>query len=143
MEPKIIIGKQFVPAVLPLLEAARESVKIIVYDWRLRMNDPLHPVSVFTSALVRAAERGVEVRALVSNEMVRRELMQYGLKVKMLYNEKLVHAKVLLVDDRLAVVGSHNYSQSAFTMNLEVSLAVDLLSQENELTAYFNRLWPL
>jgi len=52
-----------------------------------------------------------------------------------------VHAKMLLIDNRIAVVGSHNLTKMGLTKNLEISLAVTFDNPQNELVAYFQNLW--
>ncbi len=141
--PKVLIGSEFVDASCVLLSRARESVDIVVYDWRVGIGHTSEPVKQFTNAVAGARLRGCKVRVLVNNDGVREYLSRLGLECKRLYSASLVHAKMLLIDRQIAVVGSHNYTQGAFTMNLEVSLAVDLGDTDNELAAYFDRIWPL
>ena len=143
METQIIIGKEFVDKVIPIIEKATTSIKVIVYDWRLYPNDPSHPVSRLVLALKGAVERNVDVQVLLSNDAVRQQLSAFGFDCKRLYSDKLVHAKMMLIDDRYAIIGSHNYTQNAFQMNLELSVALDLFTPENELRDYFNNIWPL
>lgn len=142
-ETKALIGAAFCDEVIKLVDAAVLSVKVIMFDWRLYPNQPSHPVSKLVTALVAARRRGVCVQVLLSNAEVRRELSQLGFECKAIYSSKLVHAKVMLVDDVVAIVGSHNYTQNAFTMNLEVSLVAYFNTTENDLKLYFDRLWPL
>ena len=143
MDTQIIIGKEFVNKVVPLIERAKESIKIIVFDWRLYQHDPSNPVSKLVLALKGAIERGVRVQVLLSNDLVRAQLSTLGFECKRLYSDKLVHAKIMLIDDRVAVIGSHNYTQNAFQMNLEVSVALDLYTRDNDLKEYFDHIWPL
>lgn len=140
-EPQIIIGKAFIEKVIPLVVAAKESIDIIIYEMRLRPGDDEHPVSVLALALKDAKERGVKVRALVSSPAVKAHLEGYTLEAKILYTPKLMHAKMMLIDNVVAIVGSHNYTQSAFASNIEISLSVRLSSAKNELVDYFKNLW--
>lgn len=142
-EPKVIIGKKYLDVVIPLLAAARHSIEIIIYEVRLREKIPTHEVSLLLRALQDAAQRGVRVRAIVGNALIAERLRAYGLEAKTLHTGKLMHAKVVLIDRYIAVVGSHNFTQSAFRSNLEVSLAVEFSLQGNDLGLYFDRLWGL
>lgn len=140
-DTQIIIGKEYIEKVIPLIVAARETIEIIIYEMRLRPGDDEHPVSVLALALKDAKERGVTVRALVSSPAVKAHLEQYTLDARILYTPKLMHAKMMLIDSVVAIVGSHNYTQSAFASNIEISLSVTLPSPENELASYFKNLW--
>ncbi len=143
MIPEIIIGSEFPEKVIPLIKNARTSIKIIVFDWRLYADQPAHSVSRFVLALKDACERNVNIQVLLSNDAVRKQLSAFGFQCKSLYSSKLIHAKILLIDETLAIIGSHNYTQNAFENNLEVSVCVDLQTRENELNKFFDRVWPL
>ncbi len=85
--------------------------------------------------LCRAVERGVEVRILVpgkkSDHMVTRstsrggygQLLKAGARV-FEYQPAMIHAKILIIDEVWAVVGSTNFDYRSFGINDEVNLAV-------------------
>ena len=100
-----------------------------------------HPVTKLLNSLKAARERGVQVRVLHMHEPTAKVLSDFGFEVKRVYTRKLMHCKMMLIDGRYAIVGSHNYTLSAFTENLEVSIAVDLMNEENELQAFFTNRW--
>ncbi len=141
--PEIIIGADFLKKVTPLIESAKQTIKIIVYDWRLYQDAPNHPVMKFVQALQAAQRRGVSVQILIRNADIQRQLRQCGFDCKILYSGKLIHAKMMLIDDEIAVIGSHNYTFSGFTQNLEISLAVCLGTDFNDLSVYFRNLWSV
>lgn len=142
-EPTVVIGKKYIEKVVPLITAARQSIDIIIYEVRLRPTIPTHPVSVLLRSLQDAATRGVRIRALVGNAFIAEELARYGIVAKTLHSQKLMHAKVVLLDNCVAVIGSHNFTQSAFTSNLEVSVVVQFAAAENDLSTYFKNLWGI
>ena len=82
-------------------------------------------------ALVIAVRRGVDVRVLSperSNHALSdfasasclRDLGSAGVSIRRF--DKMLHAKTLLVDDRLAVVGSANFDMRSLFLNFEVAL---------------------
>ena len=85
--------------------------------------------------LCRAVERGVKIRILVpgraSDHMVTRStsrggygpLLRAGAEVYE-YQPAMIHAKVLVVDELWAVVGSTNFDNRSFGINDEVNLAL-------------------
>jgi cardiolipin synthase len=84
--------------------------------------------------LVRAVQRGVEVTVinpgrksdhLLTRRSSRRlygELLQAGVRI-FEYRPAMIHAKVLLVDEKWSVVGSTNFDNRSFGLNDEVNLA--------------------
>ncbi|MFH0835937.1 MAG: phospholipase D family protein [Candidatus Micrarchaeota archaeon] len=104
-----------------LIGSAQESVWVEMY---LFTNTNLR------KALLDAAGRGVEVRVLLeprvdSNFETARFLSERGISVKWAPREfKLVHSKFVVVDGERVLVGSHNWSHSAWVDNREASVIV-------------------
>ena len=138
-----IIGKDFPKKVTPLIGKAVKSIDIIVYDWRWYPHDPGASVQLFNQAIVRAVRRGVKVRAIVNNDEIARVLKEVGCEARRLRIESLVHCKFMVIDEGLAITGSHNYTQSAFQKNLEVSVIFDDMGMVVSLKNYFNNLWGI
>ena len=139
--PSLLIGPKYVAGVVPLIADAKRTIDIIIFDWRLYSTQLNHPVTKLTSALTKAVARGVRVRMLGANALTRAQLQGMGIKTKALYATKLVHAKVMCIDGNLAILGSHNFTQSAFSRNLEVSLVADLGAAAAQFQQYFDNLW--
>jgi len=141
MEPVAIIANEFPKVVIPLIESAVHSINIIVFDWRWYPTINGSLVTKFNQAICQAAKDGVEVRCLVNNEGVKSRLLAAGCEAKLLHSKKLLHTKILIVDDVKVVIGSHNYTQSAFGANEEASVLVTMPNSDNSFKKYFNALW--
>lgn len=136
-----IIGKEFPRKVIPLIEKAERSIDIIVFDWRWYPQDPGAQVQLFNQAIVRATRRRVRVRVVTSNREIVKTLNEFGCEAKKVLTGKLVHCKMMLIDGRLVIIGSHNYTQSAFQMNLEVSVILTDFEGINQLNTFFINLF--
>jgi phosphatidylserine/phosphatidylglycerophosphate/cardiolipin synthase-like enzyme len=136
-----IIGKEFPKKVIPLIEEAKKSIKIIVFDWRWYPHDPANPVQLFNQALVRAKRRGVDIKVLTNMSDIISILNNLGIEARKLTSKNLLHAKVMIIDDEILIIGSHNYTQSAFTMNLEVSIIIKDQQEISRVINYFNNLY--
>ncbi len=142
-EPLPIISKDFPSVVVPLIELTTKSIDVVVFDWRFYKNDPACAVSLFNSAIARAVSRGVTVRCLVQNDGVVENLKRVGCDARKLHSKRILHTKLLILDKKRVIIGSHNYTQHAFTSNHEASICVELKSEENALVQYFNNLFGL
>lgn len=136
-----IIGKEFPKKVIPLIEQAKTSIDIVVFDWRWYPQDPGNPVQLFNQAIVRACRRGVKVRVIANNNEIISTLKSLGVQAKKLLTKNLVHSKLMLIDGETAIMGSHNYTQSAFTMNFEVSTILKGREELQRFVDYFNNLF--
>lgn len=142
-EPLPIISKDFPSVVIPLIDSAKYAIDIVVFDWRFYKNDPANVVSQFNTAIARAVRRGVSVRCLVQSANVVNDLKQIGCWAKKLESVRILHTKLLIIDKKRIIIGSHNYTQRAFTSNHEASICVDLKDENNSLVQYFNNLFGL
>lgn len=143
VSPTAIIASDYPKIVVPLVEAATRSIDIIIYDWRWYPTVSGSSVSRFNDAIVAASRRGVDVRALVSSEAVLARLKGHGISARLLHSKKLLHTKMLLLDRTGLVIGSHNFTQNAFSYNEEASVFVSLGSEDNSFVKYFDTLWGL
>ena len=96
-------------------------------------------------ALTSAAMAGLDVRLVVPRRSDSRlvtlaarsyfgQLLEAGVKVYE-YGPRMLHAKTLLVDDALAIVGSANFDHRSFRLNFEVSVLFDDAGIAAELAA--------
>ncbi|PVX50013.1 cardiolipin synthase [Balneicella halophila] len=94
----------------------------------------LIPSEDFIQALHMAALRGVDVRILVPeksdsifvnsvSKSYFRDLLSKGIKIY-LYQKGFVHAKTMVCDEQLAVVGTANIDNRSFDLNFEVNALV-------------------
>jgi phosphatidylserine/phosphatidylglycerophosphate/cardiolipin synthase-like enzyme len=141
--PKVqtIIGSEFPKKVIPLIDQAKRSIEIIVFDWRWYPQNPGSTVQLFNQSLVRAARRKVKIRAIANNNEIISTLTNVGIDAKKIISKKLVHSKLMIIDNRILIIGSHNYTQSAFQMNMETSLIIENDSTVERFLRFFNNLF--
>jgi phosphatidylserine/phosphatidylglycerophosphate/cardiolipin synthase-like enzyme len=136
-----IRGNEFPKFVIPLIDSAKESIKIVVFDWRWYPDDPANPVQLFNQAIIRAVRRGVKVGVVSNDDHVLAILKKEGCEVKKPMTKNLVHAKLMIFDDKNIVIGSHNFTQNAFTMNHEISVYIPDCEKVAEFLRFFNTLF--
>ena len=136
-----IIGKQFPDKVIPLIENAKNSIKIVVFDWRWYPNDPANPVQLFNQAIIRAKRRGVNVKVVTNISDIIKILTTEKIEAKKPATPKLIHSKMMIIDDKILILGSHNYTQSAFTMNHEISAIIKGREDLAGFLKFFNDLF--
>lgn len=139
----IVIGSDYPKKLIPLLDNAKKNVDIVVYDWRWYADQLAHPVQQFNMAIVRAVQRGVIVRAVVNAHILLPVLTKVGVKVRQLPDRRTLHSKLILIDNKILVIGSHNFTRNAFTSNIETSVILDLPENESRFQSFFNNLYGL
>lgn len=138
---QVLVGPEFPKKVIPLIESSKTSIDIIVFDWRWYPQDPGSTVQLFNQAIVRASRRKVKVQVLSQSPSIIPILKNLGIDAKKLQSRKLLHCKIMIIDKKILVTGSHNYSHSAFSTNYETSLIVEGASIVDRFNNFFNNLF--
>ena len=141
LENEVLISREFPKKIIPLIKKAKKSINIIVFDWGWYPNDIGESIQIFNNALFNANKRGVKVRALVQKRLIMVILERCGIEAKILHSNKLLHIKMMLIDEEIAIIGSHNYTKNAFNLNHEVSIIIRDTKSIEELKGYFNNLY--
>ena len=115
----------------------------MVFDWRWYPNDPGASAQLYNQSIIRASRRGVKIEAISNCDAIVALLNGEKISAKKLKIKSLVHAKVLIIDGRSVVVGSHNYTQAAFTTNQELSVYLPDCEKIEIFLNFFNSLWRL
>ncbi len=82
--------------------------------------------------LIRAKDRGVIIRVILekrdsggSNERMVEKLRENEIDARFAtYEYKLTHAKIIIIDGKIVVVGSHNLTKPALNENREASVII-------------------
>ena len=141
LKMEVAVGSDFPKKAIPLIESARESIKIIVFDWRWYPNDIGSVCQRFNQAIITAQQKNVKVQVLTNGSSVINLLNNNKIQAKKTHSKKLLHTKLMLIDDKVVVVGSHNYTQSAFTKNQELSVILSGKGCLDRFVKYFEILW--
>jgi phosphatidylserine/phosphatidylglycerophosphate/cardiolipin synthase-like enzyme len=119
-----IIGKEFPDKVIPLIESAKMEIDIIVYEWHFYPEQVSSTIQKFNQALNKAQRRGVKINAIIGKPQFSSIHKQNEIKLRTPRSISPIHAKMMIIDFEIAIIGSHNYSYSAFTINHEISLII-------------------
>lgn len=136
-----IIGNKFSEVVIPQIYAADISIKIIIFDWRWYTQNNATSINQFNNAIIAAKKRGCKVEVLTNAANVRSILTAQGISAKGILSGQLLHAKLIIIDEKNIVIGSHNYSQSAMSSNIEASVLIENCSGAADYVAFFNTLF--
>jgi phosphatidylserine/phosphatidylglycerophosphate/cardiolipin synthase-like enzyme len=121
---------------------------------RLDVQHPKYVDTVILERLAAAADRGVKVHVLCGGKhgisewdildtfASLRTLTRFGVKVHKQKNLR-VHAKLIVVDNRHALVGSMNIDRSAFDLRRELGIVTDDRAIVGRLKAVFDSDWEL
>lgn len=136
-----IIGKEFPQKVIPLIKQAKSSIDIVIFNWYWYRDQTGAAAQRFNNAIVDATKKAVRVRAIIGPNQILNILLQNKVKAKKFSSSRTLHTKLMIIDDAIAILGSHNYTEAAFTTNYEVSVIIQNEKVVKRLKFYFENLW--
>jgi cardiolipin synthase len=103
-------------------------------------------------ALLQAKERGVEVRVILErsdwspevneeNERTAHLLRSQGVLVRFDSVDITTHAKLVIVDDLITILGSSNWSYWALSVNYEAGVVIENEAVAKSFAEFFERIW--
>ncbi len=108
-------------AIVSAIDNAELNVSVAAYSFSSK------PIG---TALYRAVKRGVFVRVLLDKSQptahysMVNELQEGGLAVRIDRREAIMHMKTIVIDSKLVITGSYNFTKSAETRNAEILLFI-------------------
>lgn len=138
---KLIIGKDYASEVIGVIDEAKSSIKILMFDWRWYVEDFSCDVSLINQSIVRAVRRGVKVMTVTNYLNVIEQLKTLGIQAKKWDSSKLMHSKGIVIDEKIVIMGSHNFTKNAMSYNVETSIVVHDEAIAKNLSTYFDSLW--
>lgn len=97
-------------------------------------------------ALEEAVSRGVRVRLVMNASLdpedivAIEDLVQNGVEVRLM-DSIYIHSKTMIIDGKVALVGSINYSMTSLDRNREVAMLVDEPALVSRILAVYERDW--
>ena len=150
---KVLADGDYFPTLIKLLDRSDSSIDLAMFVFKIGKRKNNRPAKI-RDALIRAAARGVTVRVYLersgyddklndTNRKVADQLTAGGVRVIFESPKTTTHNKMVVIDRRYAIVGSHNFTQSALKYNHELSLLVDDRKLAEKLVSYLeNSIQP-
>ena len=125
-------------AVIAEIKKAHDSIDIAMYELTSRE---------IAQAIVEAKERHVKVKVSLDIAQIKdhfskgRYLLKKGVEVKFHMGPGLMHDKFAVIDDRIVITGSYNWTVTAEKKNAENLLLISDKVIAQKYTKEFKHLW--
>lgn len=143
---RVLTGTNYFHAVSKAIATATTSIDVQMYFIIPNQGSRDDPVGRLLDGLVAAKKRGVRVRVILEDGKARENRQAYrvlkanGIDVAFDTPLSLMHSKAVVVDGKVCIVGSTNWSRAAFKSNHEVALLVESGKLAGELTEGFEKI---
>jgi phosphatidylserine/phosphatidylglycerophosphate/cardiolipin synthase-like enzyme len=148
---QLVTDAQYFQVAKKAIQEARSSIWVMMFEMGYYDKYPSTPSNLLIKELIAAKRRGVKVEVILEvkegrdrtterNRHTGKILSDGGVGV--IYDSlfKTTHAKWMVVDGRLALVGSTNWTYYALTNNNEVSVLIRSKQVAKELVDYFDQV---
>lgn len=146
----LLKNRDYASALLTALRESRSSILVSCYLFKIT-NFPGNMPRRVAQELIRARQRGIAVTVILERsrdekDFLNREnrstadfLARNGISVRFDSVRKTSHAKVVVIDNRLLFLGSHNLTHNALSRNNELSVLIDSPKMAREVTSYLGQ----
>ena len=148
---QLVLDAQYFQVAQKMIKEAKTSIQLMLFEMGYYEEHPNTPSNLLIRELIDAKKRGVKVEILLEvregedrttkrNRQAGKILSEAGVEVTYDPLFKTTHAKLIMADGQLTLLGSTNWTYYALTNNNEVSVLIRSKEVAKELIDYFNRV---
>jgi phosphatidylserine/phosphatidylglycerophosphate/cardiolipin synthase-like enzyme len=148
---QLVMDAQYFRVAVKLIQEAKQSLQVMMFEMGYYDQHPDTPSNLLTRELINAKKRGVKVEVILEvregedrttkqNRHTGKILSDGGVEVIYDSPSKTTHAKLMVVDGKLSLLGSTNWTYYALTDNNEASVLVRSKEVARALMDYFSRV---
>jgi phosphatidylserine/phosphatidylglycerophosphate/cardiolipin synthase-like enzyme len=146
-----VTDAQYFDVAKKMIQEAKSSIRVMMYEMVYYNKHPNSPSNILMRELINAKKRGVHVEVILevregedrttkNNRLSGKILSEGGVEVIYDLLLKTTHAKLMVVDMEVILLGSANWTFAGLTKNHEVSVLIRSKEVAKELIDYFNQV---
>lgn len=148
----VLEGAAYYERLPEFFRAAGLSIKVAMFH--IAFPGPNHPTKLLLDELIAAKARGVDVRVVLDrdratdpymstiiNTNAKQYLKSHGIECRWDKEDVLLHSKYVIIDNKLCILGSHNWSVGSYSQFDDMSFVVQSLEIALALITRFEQLW--
>jgi len=147
----LVLNDQYFQVAKKIIQEAKHSIQVIMFEMGYYDEHPNSPSNLLIKELISAKKRGVKVAVILEvkegedrtteqNRHTGKVLSEGGVEVFYDSFSKTTHAKLMVVDGKLSLLGSTNWTYYALTDNNEASVLIRSKEVAKGLADYFNQV---
>ena len=132
----LLKNQDYFPALIKSIDEAKSEIIMSFFLFKAGVHKNSYPDRVLAH-LAKSAQKGVRVLVILENSgdhdrnldaenrQTKKLLKAKGVEVYFDSPRKTMHNKLIVIDQRLVLLGSHNLTQAALKYNNEISILID------------------
>jgi cardiolipin synthase len=148
---QLLLDRDYFPEVKKMINNSNRSIKMIMFEASYYKKFKNSPSNQLIDALIKAKKRGVDVEVILdirqkSDRSTKRNLetgkmlTNAGVEVTFDTEQITTHSKLLIIDEKIIVIGSTNWTYNALNANHESSIVFDSRETATELMEFFEKI---
>jgi phosphatidylserine/phosphatidylglycerophosphate/cardiolipin synthase-like enzyme len=148
---QLLLDRDYFPEVKKIINDSNRSIKMIMFEASYYKKFKNSPSNQLIDALIKAKKRGIDVEVILdirqkSDRSTKRNLetgkmlTNAGVEVTFDTEQITTHSKLLIIDEKIIVIGSTNWTYNALTANHESSIVFDSRETATELIGFFEKI---
>ena len=148
---QLVTDAQYLHVAKKMIQEAKHSIQVMMFEMGYYDEHPNTPSNLLIKELISAKKRGVKVEVILEvkeeedrttkrNRHTGKILSEGGVEVIYDSLSKTTHAKLMVVDGQLSLLGSTNWTYYALTNNNETSVLVRSKEVAKAFVDYFNQV---
>ena len=129
----LLINEDYFPALIKAIDEAQSEIFMSIFSFKTGVHKNSYPDRIL-GHLAKAVKRGVNVKVILEatgrpddelnaqNRQTGKLLEEKGVKVYFDSPHTTTHTKLIVIDEKVVILGSHNLTQSALKYNNEISI---------------------
>lgn len=128
-----------------ILQNSKESIHMVMFEVKYYPKYPNSHENILVRDLIEAKKRGVDVKIIVDEYSNKDNAYDYlkknGVEIKYDPENITTHSKVIIVDGKIIILGSTNWSYFSLDNNHETDIVIEDSETAEYFENYFQWLW--
>lgn len=144
---RVVTDRDYYGTVSQLLSSAKDSIHMVMFSANHQAGQKYadSDVNNLLQDLIAARNRGVDVQVLMDawpegNNETMEYLQKNNVPAKPVKTDATVHAKLIVIDGRIVIVGSTNWSYYSVDRNNEANVVISSERIADEFESYFRKV---
>lgn len=150
--PILLWNHNYHKIISPLLQKAKKEILISAFKIECPKTAKDYALKTILSPLIQKKSPRPDIKILLhwsqnrpgpprENICAARYLSSQGVQIKHFKTKRIIHAKIIIIDEKYLTIGSHNLSSTSLQHNLELSALIQYPDLIQEVRKSFLHYW--